>query len=111
MDLNWLKELDAAFTVCDPDGKILYMNNKSVKTFEKDGGEKLIGKNLFECHPGDSGNKLKNLLTNKISNCYTIEKDNVKKLIFQSPWFENSEFQGFVELSITLPDKIPHFIR
>lgn len=111
MEPNWHKEFDAAITVCSPEGTILSMNDKSVKTFEKDGGAGLIGKNLFDCHPGDSALKLKKLMTGRKTNCYTIEKNGVKKLIFQSPWFDKMVYKGFVEISIELPPDMPHFIR
>ena len=109
--LNWMEEFPSAITVCDKEGIILYMNNKSCKTFEKDGGEKLIGKNLFDCHPEHVKSKLKKMLSQRNSNSYSIEKNGVKKLIHQSPWFENGKYKGFVELSIEIPIEMPHFIR
>jgi len=111
MEQSWLKELPFAITVCDKDGKILEMNDKSVTTFEKYGGEKLLGQSLFECHPGESGEKLAALLSSGKTNCYTIEKAGIRKMIYQSPWFEKGEFMGFVELSLQLPAEVPHFIR
>ncbi len=44
-------------------------------------------------------------------NIYSIEKNGVKKLIFQSPWFKNGEYAGFVELSLEIPFEMPHFVR
>ena len=112
---NWVKEFPAAITVCDRNGIITEMNNFSVKTFEKDGGSELIGKNLLDCHPEPSKSQLKEMLEKKTSNCYTIEKSTTdgvkKKLIYQSPWFENSEYKGFVELSFEIPFEMPHFVR
>ena len=48
---DWVQEFPGAVTVCDRDGVILAMNDKSVRTFESDGGAALIGSNLFGCHP------------------------------------------------------------
>jgi len=107
----WIKELPFAITVSDRDGKILEMNDRSIKTFEKYGGAKLIGQNLFTCHPGESGGKLAALLSSGKTNCYTIEKAGIRKIIYQSPWFQNGEYMGFVELSMELPDEVPHFVR
>jgi DUF438 domain-containing protein len=45
---QWAEQMDCAVTVCDKDGIIIYMNEKSRKTFEKYGN--LIGKNLMDCH-------------------------------------------------------------
>lgn len=108
---NWTKELPFAITVCDKDGKIIVMNDKSVKTFEKYGGEQLLGHSLFDCHKGETGEKLASLLSSGNTNCYTIEKAGNRKMIYQSPWFENGHYMGFVELSFQLPSEIPHFVR
>jgi len=107
----WVKELPAAITVCDRSGVILAMNDHSRTTFAADGGGALIGKNLLDCHPGASRDKVAALLSSGSPNCYTIEKQGAKKLIYQSPWFENGACRGFVEISIPLPDELPHFIR
>ena len=111
MDINWTKEFDAAITICSEDGKIIYMNDKSVKTFEKDGGENLIGTNIFDCHPEPAKQKLYDLIKNKQANCYSIEKNGLKKLIYQSPWYDAGTYKGIIELSITLPDGLQNFIR
>jgi hypothetical protein len=44
-------------------------------------------------------------------NIYTIEKNGVRKLIYQSPWFSNGSYAGFVELALEIPWEMPHFIR
>ena len=111
MDQNWFKEFNGAITVCSETGEIVYLNDKSIKTFESDGGASLIGKSLFDCHPEAANNKLKDLIKNKKTNCYTIEKNGIKKLIYQSPWFENNIYKGIIELSIPLPQNLEHFKR
>jgi len=45
------------------------------------------------------------------SNTYTVEKNGVKKLIYQTPWFEDGKVAGMVEFSIVLPTEIPHYVR
>ncbi len=87
------------------------MNDRSARTFEKDGGHGLIGRNVLDCHPEPARTKLKGLLASGKANCYTIDKKGVRKLIFQSPWFEKGEYRGFVELSVEIPEKLPHFAR
>lgn len=47
-------EIENAVTICDSVGTIVYMNHKSVDSFDNSGGKKLIGSNLYDCHPGDS---------------------------------------------------------
>ncbi len=107
----WIKEFPAAVTVCDADGIILEMNDKSAKTFAKDGGLALIGKNMLDCHPDPARGKTERLLDRRQANVYTIEKNGVKKLIYQSPWYKDGNYAGFVEFSFEIPFEMPHFIR
>jgi transcriptional regulator with PAS, ATPase and Fis domain len=108
---EWIKEFPAAITVCDAQGVILAMNDKSAKTFEKDGGYALIGENMLECHPEPARTKAEGLLAAKEKNVYTIEKNGIKKMIYQSPWFKGGKYAGFVELSLEIPFEVPHFVR
>ncbi len=55
--------------------------------------------------------KLLEMLTQHNTNAYTIEKNGVKKLIYQTPWYDNDAFAGYVELSIEIPFEMPHYIR
>ncbi len=109
--MNWFDEFPSAVTVCDTNGTIIYMNEKSSKTFSKDGGKSLIGKSLYDCHPETANVKIKELLSTGKSNSYTIEKNGIKKLIHQSPWYENNELKGLVEISIEIPFDMNHFVR
>ena len=110
-DHEWIKEFPAAVTVCDAEGIILEMNDKAAKTFESDGGYALIGKNMLDCHPELARKKTEHLLAAKEKNVYTIEKKGVKKMIYQSPWYKNGEYAGFVEISLEIPFEMPHFVR
>ena len=108
---SWIKEFPAAITVCDADGIILEMNDEAAKVFKQDGGLALIGKNVLDCHPDPARGKLEQFLETRQKNVYSIEKNGVKKLIYQSPWYMNGKYAGFVEFSFEIPDNIPHFIR
>jgi len=105
------KELPFAITVCDTNAIILYMNDRSINTFQKYGGEAIIGTSLFLYHHGASAIKLKELLDTATKNAYTIEKNGVKKLIYQSPWYKDEKFAGLIELSLEIPMEMPHFVR
>ena len=108
---NWLKEIDIAVTLCDKSGKIVYMNDKSVKTFINDGGENLIGKDVLECHPEPARTQLSDMLKSKTKNVYTIEKNGTKKLILQIPYTNEGKYKGFAEFSFEIPFEMNHFIR
>jgi hypothetical protein len=106
-NIPFLAELPFAVTVCNTDGTIVYMNNKSRSTFSGD----LIGKSLFDCHNENSAAKIREIMATGIPNSYTIEKRGIKKLIHQSPWYENGKLAGLIEISIEIPFKMQHFIR
>lgn len=110
-EYDWIKEFPAAVTVCDEHGVLLTMNDKAAKTFEKDGGYDLIGKNMLDCHPEQARTKTEHLLAAREKNVYTIEKNGIKKMIFQSPWYRDGKYAGFAELSLEIPFELPHFIR
>jgi len=105
------KELPFAVTVCDKEGLILYMNEYSGITFKKYGGDAIVGTSLFLYHHGPSADKLQELLDKETRNAYTIEKNDTKKLIYQSPWFKEGKFAGLIELSLEIPFEMPHFVR
>jgi hypothetical protein len=108
---KWVLEFSGAVTVCDPEGTILEMNDEADRSFRKWGGKKLMGSNLFDCHPEPARSKLKQLMEDRQKNVYTIEKKGIKKLVYQAPWYENGQYRGFVEVVIELPSSMPHFIR
>lgn len=110
-DHSWVKEFPGAITVCDPSGIILEMNDQSAQMFAKDGGRDLVGKNVLDCHPEPSRSKLEQMIQARQRNVYTIEKNGVKRLIYQTPWFVRGEYAGFVELGLEVPLAMPHFVR
>ncbi|MCJ7723783.1 MAG: hypothetical protein MUP03_06590 [Anaerolineales bacterium] len=108
---DWVKEFPGDITVCDPRGIILEMNEKAARSLEVEGGRKLIGSNLLDCHPEPARSKLEGMLAACQTNIYTIEKKGIKKLIYQTPWYQNGVYAGFLELSLEIPFDMPHFIR
>ena len=107
----WVQEFPAPVTVCDRDGKIIEMNEASRALFAKDGGADLIGSNLLDCHPEPSKSELADMLAQGRGKTYTIGKQGKRKLIHQSPWYENGAFMGLVEISVDLPPDMPDFDR
>ncbi|HPS79702.1 MAG TPA: PAS domain-containing protein [Thermoanaerobaculaceae bacterium] len=109
--LDWVEELPAAVTVTDRNGRIIAMNRCSAATFAADGGLNLLGSDVFSCHPEPSRSKLRELYASAAPNHYTISKAGKKKVIHQIPWFADGELGGFVEISIPIPEDLPHFNR
>ncbi len=108
---HWLEELHAAVTVADAAGTIVFMNALSRETFASHGGGALVGKSVFDCHAGPPLGKIRKLYENKAPNHYTIRKKGMRKIIHQLPLFEHGRFAGFVEISIPIPEALPHFER
>lgn len=106
-----LDGINIAITVCDGTGVVVEMNEKSKATFAKYGGGELVGKSLVECHPEPARTKLVGLLKSPATNAYTISKNGVRKLIYQTPWYKDGEFAGLVEFSLEIPGDMPHFER
>lgn len=106
-----VNELPFAVTVCDTEGIVLYMNDRSALTFQKYGGTEIIGSSLFLYHQGPSSEILRRLLDTADKHVYTIEKNGVKKIIYQSPWFKDEKFAGLIELSLEIPLEMPHYNR
>jgi transcriptional regulator with PAS, ATPase and Fis domain len=111
MNPSWIDEHSAEVTVCDKEGIILYMNEKSIENFKKDGGRALIGKSLIDCHPEPSRSKLIQMLSNGETNVYYTIKNGKKRLIHQAPWYRNGELMGLVEMIFSLPEDMPVFVR
>lgn len=107
----WVQEFGGAVTVCDPTGVIVAMNDRAAAVFAKDGGYRLVGSNLLDCHPEPSRTKLAGLLASPRVNVYSIEKGGVRKLVHQSPWYDHGEYAGLVEVVLELPATVPHFAR
>jgi transcriptional regulator with PAS, ATPase and Fis domain len=108
---NWSKFFPAAITVTDEKGIITDMNDVSITGYQKDGGAKLIGSNAIDCHKEPSLSKVKKMYENHTLNVYTITKNGKKKLIYQAPYFVDGKFSGIVEMSLPLPDEMPHYDR
>jgi hypothetical protein len=111
MSHGWVKEFPGAVTVCDPNGIILEMNDRATAMLSADGGANLIGSNVLDCHPEPARSRLQEMLVTRRANVYTIEKNGRKKLVYQTPWYAEGQYAGFVELALELPAEMPHFVR
>ena len=109
---DWAYGMNCAVTVADADCNIIYMNERSRLTFANRGGADLIGHNLMDYHNDNSKAIIRRLLAEGGTNAYTIAKESVRKMIFQSAWRdEQGKIAGLVELSIIIPENMPHYVR
>ena len=92
--LDYFKGLNLAITISAKDGEILYQNDSSI---EVNGDAR--GRDLMKCHNERSQQIIRHLK---------------KKLIYQTPWYEDDAKQivgGLIEFSIILPEEMPHYDR
>lgn len=108
--IPYFEEADIAVTICDKEGKIIEMNGQSREVNLKP-GQDLIGKNVLDCHPEPARSLLEHLMTHEEKHVYTITKGSRKKLIYQIPWYQEGDYAGFIELSMIIPEEMPHYIR
>lgn len=106
---KFFEELPMAITISDKEGNILDMNQKSADVNSK--GEKIIGHNLYNCHPPRAAEILRGLYEHEQTNAYTIEKNGIHKLIYQVPWYDQGKFGGLIEFSMEIPAEMPHYVR
>jgi transcriptional regulator with PAS, ATPase and Fis domain len=108
---DWIEEFPASVTVTDAAGVIIAMNARARATFEAEGGGALVGSSVFDCHPEPARTRTLELYETRSPNHYTIAKGGQRKIIHQLPWFDGGAFAGFVEISIPIPEALPHFDR
>ncbi len=63
------------------------------------------------CHNANSQAIIRHMLATGESNAYTIEKNGVHKMIYQTPWRRDGQIAGLVEISMIIPATLPHHIR
>ena len=105
-DMPGAEEIAGAVTVCDTAGTVLYQNGRSIAV----NGD-VRGRSLLPCHNERSRAIIRRLLDEGGRNVYTIEKRGIRKLIYQTVWREKGEVRGLVELSLEIPETMPHYIR
>ena len=102
---DFFKYVEPAVTVCDTECVIVYQNEKSVAV----NGD-MRGKCMLGCHNDRSRGIIARILSD-------ISKKGQRKLIHQTPWYKDAAdgsgrtVAGIVELSVVIPEKMPHYDR
>ena len=105
---DWVEHYPAAVSVCDAQGTIIAMNRLAMDNFSKYGGESLLGTSLFACHSEPANIIIRRLLQDQTANTYFTEKNGVRKLVHQTPWYcKEGQFAGLTETIIVLPEQVP----
>lgn len=111
MDLaNVLNGLDIAITITDKEGNFIFLNDKSGAINANGDARALIGKQVRHYHNERSKAIIERLFQGE-KNIYTITKKGQRKLIYQTPWLVDGEVKGLVELSMVIPESMPHYNR
>ena len=109
-NFEWAEGMACAVTAADAEGVIRYMNRRARETYRKHGD--LIGRSLFDCHGERATGIIRRLLAEGGTNAYTIEKEGVRKMIYQTAVTDDEgRVTGIVEVSMVIPDELPHYVR
>ena len=106
MNFNWADDTNCAVTVCDTEGVVIYQNKQSISV----NGE-YRGKSMLPCHNERSREIIRRLLADGGTNVYTIEKNGVRKMIYQTAWRVDGVVGGLAEISMEIPAEMPHYVR
>lgn len=107
------------FQICGTCGDgMRYGVRDRVPEREVGGGERgHAGKCMLGCHNERSRGIIARILSEGVSNSYTISKKGQRKLIHQTPWYKDAAdgsgrtVAGIVELSVVIPEEMPHYDR
>lgn len=105
--LDWAKGLNCGIMVCNCQGDIIYMNDKAIEAKNGD----LTGTNILECHNENSRRIIAEMLATGGENVYTIEKNGIHKIIYQSAWKVDGVVMGLCEFMIVYSGRMPHYVR
>lgn len=107
---QWAEDLNCAITVCDENCSIIFMNKRSRETFCKHGS--LIGKNLIDCHSPRSVEIIRRLLSDGTPIPTPSKRTDSSRWFIRQPGCkEDGTIGGLVEISMVIPEHLPHYKR
>ena len=88
--------------ICNLEHEIIYMNPAAVHSYEKWGGDKLIGRNLLDCHNPESVKQIKKVVEWFASDdshniVYTSHNEKQNKDVYMVALRENGQLIGYYE--------------
>ena len=92
----------AAVVICNLEHEIIYMNPAAVLSYEKWGGDKLIGRNLLGCHNPESVERIKKVVEwfaadDSHNIVYTSHNEKQNKDVYMVALRENGQLIGYYE--------------
>ena len=92
----------AAVVICNLEHEIIYMNPAAVHNYEKWGGDKLIGRNLLDCHNPESVEQIKKVVEwfaadDSHNIVYTSHNEKQNKDVYMVALRENGQLIGYYE--------------
>lgn len=91
-----------AVVICNLNHEIIYMNPAAVLSYEKRGGEKLMGRSLMECHNQASGKKIQQVVDWFIADenhniVYTFHNEKQNKDVYMVALRDEGKLIGYYE--------------
>ena len=97
--------LRASVTIADQDFQITFMNDRSCAYFAEDGGAKLVGKNLLDCHNAEQTAVIRDAYARYRAGDLTPTRyyraqheDSAPESIVHIPLIVEGQFRGIAEL-------------
>ena len=92
----------SAVVICNLEHKIIYMNPSAIQSYENNGGDKLIGTSILECHNEKSAEKIQEVVewfsANETHNMvYTFYNEKQNKDVYMVALREKGKLIGYYE--------------
>jgi [ribosomal protein S5]-alanine N-acetyltransferase len=107
---RWIDGFYGAFTICDAAGRIVELSRAAQELYADFGGADLVGRPLLDCHGPASRDLVAELIRERRTHVYFVEKAGRRRLIYQAPWAAGDQ-TGFLELSLEIPMQTPTRVR
>ena len=97
-----LEQDRSAVVICNLKHEIIYMNPAAVNSYEKWGGNKLLGKCLLDCHNPESREKIQQVVDwfkadENHNIVYTFHNEKQNKDVYMVALRENGQLIGYYE--------------
>ena len=92
----------AAIVICNLKHEIIYMNPVAVQSYEKWGGDKLIGRSLLDCHNAESNEKTQRVVDwfdedESHNIVYTFHNEKQNKDVYMVALRDSGKLIGYYE--------------